>query len=120
MPFRRRGEVRARLLAKPWSWRTESGAQMTAASGDWLVTDPETGRQWSADPAAFDASHEALGGDRYRRTGIVQARPAQLGERVRTLEGPSVAAVGDWLVEGDLHERWLVPGPRFTAAYEAL
>ena len=120
MPFRRRGEVRARLLEQPWTWQTESGAQMTAVAGDWLVTDPETGRQWSADPAAFDASHEPLGGDRYRRTGIVQARPAQLGEQVRTLEGPAVAAPGDWLVEGDLHERWLVPGPRFTFAYEAL
>lgn len=120
MPFRRRGEVRARQLDVSWQWRTESGAVMNAAAGDWLVTDPETGREWSADPGAFAASHELLEGNRFRRTGTVQARPAHLGERVETLEGPAVAQPGEWLVEGELQERWLVPGPRFTEAYEAL
>ena len=36
------------------------------------------------------------------------------------MEGPAVAEAGEWLVEGDLQERWLVPGARFTAAYEAV
>ena len=118
LPFRRLGEVRARRVAEAWSWQTESGATMRAAAGDWLVTDPESGRQWSADPAAFAAGHEPLGGDRYRRGGFVQARPAQLHEQVQTLEGAAVAEPGDWLVEGDLHERWLVPVARFATAYE--
>ena len=48
------------------------------------------------------------------------ARPAHLGERIDTLEGPAVAEAGEWLVEGDLHERWLVSGARFAAAYEAV
>ena len=93
---------------------------MRARSGDWQVTDPDTGRQWSADPAAFDAGHEQAGVGRYRRTGFVLARPAHLGERVETMEGPAVAEPGEWLVEGELHERWLVPGTRFTTAYEAV
>lgn len=120
LPFRRRGEVHARRLESTWTWRTESGARMTAAAGDWLVTDPESGRTWSVDPTAFAASHEALGGERYRRLGFVLARPAHLGERVQTLEGPAVAEPGEWLVEGDLQERWLVAGARFAAAYEAV
>lgn len=120
MPFRRRGEVRARQLEAAREWRTESGAVMTAAAGDWLVTDVQTGRTWSAAPDAFATSHELLEGDRYRRTGTVVARPAHLGERVESLEGPAVAQPGDWLVEGDLQERWLVPGTRFAEAYEAL
>ena len=120
LPFRRLGEVRATRAERPLTWHTESGATMRAAAGDWLLTDPQTSRQWSADPQAFAAAHEPLGGDRYRRTGFVQARPAHLHEQVATLEGPAVAAPGDWLVEGDLHERWLVPAARFAAAYEAV
>ncbi len=120
LPFRRRGEVHARRLDETWSWRTESGATMSAAAGDWLVSDPESGRTWSVDPTAFAASHEALGGERFRRLGFVLARPAHLGERVETLEGPAVAEPGEWLVEGDLKERWLVSGARFGAAYEAV
>lgn len=120
LPFRRRGEVRADRLTEARRWWTESGAEMTAVAGDWLVTDPETGRQWSADERAFAAGHERIGDGRYRRTGTVQARPAHLGERVETLEGPAVAQPGDWLVQGSLGEHWLVPGVRFRAAYEAV
>jgi len=120
MPFRRRGEVLAERLEEPWQWRTESGATMRAAPGDWRVTDPETSRQWSADPAAFAASHEQLDKSRFRRRGTVLARPAHLGERIDTLEGQAMADPGDWLVEGDLQERWLVPGERFRDAYEAV
>ncbi len=112
LPFRRRGEVRATRLAEARRWRTESGAEMAAVPGDWLVTDPATGRQWSADERAFAAGHERLGEERYRRTGTVQARD--------TLEGPAVAEPGDWLVQGSLGERWLVPGERFREAYEAV
>lgn len=119
-PFRRLGEVRAVRLTETHGWRTESGIEMTGAAGDWLVTDPETGRQWSADQRAFVAGHERIEGDRYRRTGTVLARPAHLGERVDTLEGPAVGQPGEWLVQGSLDERWLVPAARFRAAYEAV
>ncbi|MFT3969997.1 MAG: hypothetical protein QM695_06895 [Micropruina sp.] len=117
-PFARRGEVRATRLSETRAWRTESGAEMTGAAGDWLVTDPATGRQWSADQRAFAAGHERIEGDRYRRIGTVLARPAHLGERVDTIEGPAVGQPGEWLVEGSLGERWLVPTVRFRAACE--
>ena len=118
LPFRRRGEVLAVRLTEARRWSTESGAEMTATAGDWLVTDPGTGRQWTSDDRAFVAGHERLAADRYQRTGVVRARPAHLGEQVVTLEGPSVARPGDWLVEGALQERWLVPAERFREAYE--
>lgn len=117
-PFARRGEVRATRLSETHRWRTESGAEMTGAAGDWLVTDPATGQQWSADHRAFAAGHQRIEGDRYRRIGTVLARPAQLGEQVDTIEGPAVGRPGEWLVEGSLGERWLVPNARFRAAYE--
>lgn len=120
VPHRRRGEVLATQLDHEWTWQTATGDTIRARPGDWQVTDPETGRQWSADPAAFHAGHEPVGAGRYRRTGFVLARPAHLGEQVNTMEGPAVAEAGEWLVEGDLQERWLVPGARFTAAYEAV
>ena len=120
LPFRRRGEVRATRSETAWRWRTESGAAMRAAAGDWKVTDPQSGRVWSVDPAAFAAGHERIEGDRYRRIGTVRARPAHLGEPVDTLEGPAVAEPGDWLVQGELGERWLVPDERFRGSYEPL
>ncbi len=118
--FRRRGEVIAERLTQAWSWRTESGAAMTAAAGDWRLLDPTTGRRWSVASAAFDSTHEAIGNGRYRRTGGVTARPAQLAERVQTLEGEAVARPGEWLVTGALGEQWLVPAERFREAYEPL
>ncbi|MFT4225217.1 hypothetical protein [Micropruina sp.] len=117
-PFRRRGEVRATRLSETHHWRTESGAEMTGVAGDWLVTDPDTGRQWTADQRAFASGHERIEGDRYRRTGTVLARPAHLGEHVDTIEGPALGQPGEWLVQGSLDERWLVPTARFRAAYE--
>lgn len=118
VPFRRRGRVTARRLTAPLAWSTEAGDRMQASAGDWLVTDPHSGRRWTADPQAFALGHEPLGGDCYRRTGLVHARPAHLAEAVQTLEGPATAKPGDWLVEGDLQERWLVPADRFAEAYE--
>lgn len=117
-PFRRHGEVRATRLTETHRWLTESGSEMTGAAGDWLVIDPDTGRQWTADPRAFASGHERIEGDRYRRTGTVLARPAHLGEQVDTIEGPALGHAGDWLVQGSLDELWLVPTARFRTAYE--
>ncbi|MDQ2636219.1 MAG: hypothetical protein M3Y83_04995, partial [Actinomycetota bacterium] len=49
---------------------------------------------------------------------IVQARPAEGDETVDTLEGPARAADGDWVVQGERGEQWVVPGEEFTRRYD--
>ena len=47
----------------------------------------------------------------------VFARPAQPGETIKTLEGPTTAADGDWVVRGADGEEWPVPAREFAERY---
>ncbi|WP_342001777.1 RyR domain-containing protein [Microbacterium sp. LWH7-1.2] len=115
--YRRRGEVTAQRVSAPWRWTTQSGSVMEAQAGDWRVSDGE--RSWSVRPAEFAASYRSAGDGRWRRIGTVNARRAEEAERIETLEGVAIAATGDWIVEGDGGERWIVPGEHFAESYEA-
>ena len=66
----------------------------------------------------FRASHVALGGDRWQRTGIFRAWTAGDEQVVRTFEGRAVARAGDWIVEGSAGERWPVADEQFRRGYE--
>lgn len=117
---RRPNDVRAVRQADPWEWTTSGGDVLTGQAGDWLVTD-----QWGASRSVgadkFDALYAPSSGDLdsdvYHRIGRVRARPAQPGEVVESQEGGTTAQAGDWLVEGELGERWLVPGVDFSRGY---
>ena len=50
---------------------------------------------------------------------VVQARPAHAGETIDTVEGPAIAAEGDWVVRGADGEQWRVPGAEFAQRYAA-
>jgi hypothetical protein len=117
--FHRIGTVTAAQRHERWSWTNESGATMSARPGDWEVKDPD-GTIWSVRDDAFRASYEHVDGDRWRRSGVIRARPAVNGETVNSLEGPTVAAVGDWVVRGTLGEQWVVPADKFVHRYEAV
>lgn len=58
----------------------------------------------------------------YRKTATVFARKVMVDEEVRieTLEGPSVARPGDYVVTANTPrgERWVVAGDVFEATYE--
>jgi len=116
-PYRRTGEVTAEQRHEPWSWTTESGHTMNAAAGDWEVRD-EGGRSWSVRDDIFRATYEYAGGHSYRRTGFVHAREARDGETILTLEGPITAHESEWVLRGDHHDKWVVPGEKFTQRYE--
>jgi hypothetical protein len=115
--FQRSGTVNAQRLEKPRTWKTESGQALHAQAGDWLVSDG-TGRFWSVRDDIFRATYRNVGGDTWKRTGVVLARPARAGEVVDTLEGTVVAAEGDWVVQGGRGEQWPVPKDDFARHYE--
>ena len=114
-PFSRVGTVTAEQRSAPWTWRSRSGQTMQATAGDWQVNmDSDT---WSVRDDIFRASYHHVGGDQWRRRGDVFARPAQPGETIQTLEGPTTASDGDWVVRGADGEEWPVPGREFAQRY---
>jgi hypothetical protein len=88
---------------------------MHAEAGDWAIQ--EDGKVWSVRDDIFRDTYELAGDGQWRRKGLVQARPAHPGEPVNTLEGPTTAADGDWVVRGSIGEEWPVPGAEFARRY---
>jgi hypothetical protein len=88
---------------------------MHADAGDWEVR--ADGKTWSVRDDIFHAAYEPAGDGLWRRKGRVQARPAQPGESINTLEGTTNAADGDWVVRGAEGEQWPVPGHEFAQRY---
>lgn len=115
-PFRRVGEVVAKRSQTSWTWSAEDGNVLRGNAGDWHVTD-EAGRSWSVKPEEFEASYAAIGDDRWRRTGIVNARPGLIGEQIATLEGITYVNEESWVLQSPSGARWIVPAARFHASY---
>lgn len=115
--FRRRGEVRARLLTADRSWTTSSGSTLWGRAGDWWVEGPDgSGRCVSA--AEFPELYEAVGDGRFRRLGEVTAVQTTDRTLVATLEGDAVAEPGMWTVTDDRGNSWPVPDEEFRRGYE--
>ena len=113
--FTRVGTVTAEQRTTRWTWKSDSGHSMRARAGDWAVQ--ENGKIWSVRDDIFRDTYEPAGDGQWRRKGRVQARPARPGETVNTLEGPTTAADGDWVVRGSNGEQWPVPGDEFARRY---
>jgi hypothetical protein len=114
-PFTRVGTVAAKQISTPWTWTSRSGHTMQADAGDWQVQ--ADGETWSVRDDIFKTSFEHVDGSQWKRRGTVLARPAQPGETIETLEGPTAAADGDWVVRGTDGEEWPVPGREFAERY---
>jgi hypothetical protein len=114
-PFTRVGTVTAEQRSAPWTWTSRSGHTMQADAGDWQVE--ADGETWSVREDIFQTSYEHVGGNQWRRRGNVFARPAQPDETIETLEGPTTAAEGDWVIRGTAGEQWPVPGDEFAHRY---
>jgi hypothetical protein len=117
--YRRRGEVTAAVSDAAWTWEPGDGTVMNAEAGDWRVTD-DSGREWSVKDGEFRRSYEHLGADRWRRTGVVTARPAAIGETISTLEGPFTVSEPSWVVRAASGVEWAVTEDRFRDTYEAV
>jgi hypothetical protein len=116
--FRRTGTVLAEQRSEPWTWTTRSGESVNAMAGDWVVRESDDGDAWSVRDDLFRARYEHIGDDRWRRHGVVIARPARPGEVIETLEGTVTAADGEWVVRGEQGEEWPVPADEFARRYE--
>jgi hypothetical protein len=116
--FTRIGSVTAEQRSTPWTWTSHSGQTMQASAGDWQIQ--ADGRTWSVRDDIFRTSYEHVDGDQWRRRGDVFARPAQPGEIIKTLEGPTTASDGDWVIRGTDSEEWPVPAQEFAERYTEL
>jgi len=117
-PFTRRGTVTAEQRNTPWTWTSRSGQSMQADAGDWRVQ--ADGETWSVRDDIFRVSYQHVDGNQWQRRGSVFARPAQPGETIETLEGPTPAADGDWVVRGADGEEWPIPAREFADRYAEL
>jgi hypothetical protein len=114
-PFTRTGMVIAEQVSTPWTWTSRSGHTMQADAEDWQVQ--ADGETWSVRDDIFQTSYEHVNGNQWKRRGTVLARPAQPGETIETLEGPTTAADGSWVVRGTDGEEWPVPAREFAERY---
>jgi len=117
--FERVGTVRARRLHTRRHWTRQAGGELSGEAGDWRVFD-DRGDERTIRDAAFRASHEPLGGERWRRTGTYRAWQVSEERVLRTLEGRAVAQPGDWVVEGRGGERWPVSDAQFRRTYRVV
>jgi hypothetical protein len=119
--FRRIGTVTAEQRGTAWTWTAHSGETMQAKAGDWALEDAD-GDSWSVGDGIFQDSYEEVDPTekRWRRTGVISARPARIGEKLQTREGPTQAAPGDWVVKGTRDELWAVSASRFAQRYERI
>jgi hypothetical protein len=114
--FERVGIVSARRLSARQTWVRRSGDELCGDPGDWRVFD-SSGDERTVGFTEFRASHEPLGGDLWRRTGMFTAWQVSDGLAIRTKEGKANAQPGDWIVEGPRGERWPVADEQFRRTY---
>jgi len=115
--YQRIGTVRAKRLHARRRWARTAGGELNGQAGDWRVRDEHDDERTIRD-AEFRASHEPLGGGRWRRTGTYRAWPVSGRLVLRTLEGRAMAQPGDWVVEGSGGERWPVSNAQFRRTYQ--
>lgn len=114
--FLRVGTVQANRLHARRPWTRRSGDNLSGAAGDWRVVD-DHGNERTVRDAEFQASHEPLDGERWRRTGTYHAWQVSEDLVLRTMEGLATARPGDWVVEGHRGERWPVTDEQFRRTY---
>jgi hypothetical protein len=115
--FERIGIVQARQLQARRRWTLRSGDELAGGPGDWRVID-EANDERTVRDLDFRASHEPLGGDRWRRMGTYSAWQVSGELVIRTMEGRAVAQAGDWVVEGHRGQRWPVTDEQFRRTYK--
>ena len=89
---------------------------LSAAAGDWLVTDGT--EEWTVAPGVFARSYRPLPDGRFVKVAPVRAARLDRTAEVPTLEGVARAEAGDWVLCGVDGELWTVTDTFFRAHYE--
>jgi len=115
-PYQPTAVVSARRLTEPLTWRSDRGATLHAAAGDWELT-ASNGDRWTVAPEAFDRSYRQLPDGRYAKHETVHAVQLTRSVQVPTREGTSTASSGDWLLRDANGALWPVPDEVFRTRY---
>lgn len=120
--FRRKAEqavtaVRLQLDFDALNYRKWGGAQ-TARAGDWLVDNG--GDVYTVESESFARTYTEVGPGRYLKTAPVWAEQARSAGSVRTKEGRTHYAAGDWLVSNteDGTDAYAIGAETFARLYE--
>jgi len=102
------------LLYRKW------GSEQRGKPGDWLVDNG--GDVYTVDATSFAATYERISPGRYRKRAPVWAERAQRAGEVRTREGVTRHAAGDYLVANDVdgQDAYAVSAERFHRLYEPI
>jgi hypothetical protein len=116
-PHHRIEQVTAKRHWMPWKWTSPRGRTIRAGKGSWEVrtADNET---WPLANDLFRSSYSRVDGKYRIRTTTVWARHARAGEVVETPDaGAHAATEGDWVVQGESGQQWLIPDDKFQRRY---
>lgn len=92
-----------------------AAGDLHAKTGDWIITGIE-GEQYPCDDEIFRETYDYVDGDRFSKKPVqMDAQRAKERQTVMTLEGPTTAERGDWIITGVRGERWPVKHETFRA-----
>lgn len=114
--FRSHRIVTATKLSDRLRWVTSRGSIMSASAGDWLLDDGTA--RWTIDDHVFRATYTLVVEGKYRKVVPVRGRRMTESAIIATLEGPSKAAAGDWLVRNPAGDSWPVTDEEFRRRYD--
>lgn len=112
--------VNATVLVNHWTWNTSNGDVLVAKPGDFRITDPDSGKQWSITASALRSGYTKIGHELYQSRGEVSAAQVSDSEgdiTIHSHEGPETARPGDWVITDDSNNRWVVDDAWFRKRY---
>ena len=94
------------------------GAEQRCKAGDWVVNND--GDVYTVDADTFARTYAEVAPGQYRKTGRVWAEKMAAAGAVKTLEGTTHYAEGDYLVSNDEagHDAYAVSAQKFAELYE--
>jgi hypothetical protein len=117
-PYHRIEQVTAKRHWMPWKWTSPRGSTIRAGKGSWEVRTAD-GESWPLANDLFRSSYSRVDGKYWIRTTTVWARQARPGEVIETPAGAYAAKEGDWVVQGESGQQWLIPDDKFQRRYKS-
>ncbi len=118
-PYHRIEQVTAKRHPMPWKWTSPGGSTIRAGKGSWEVRTADN-ESWPLANDLFRSCYSRVDGNYWIRTTTVWARQARPGEVIETPDAGGYAAKeGDWVVQGESGQQWLIPDGKFHRRYQS-